>query len=238
VVNARQDLQLAFVRTHAGLGTLLPALELQRLDAQRGQDMTGWNSAAEPAQNCPMEPVTAYTPDKPALLQRAAELSKQVSLLNARERALAELTVAPSPGGSPAPASAEAPPASRAADPAAAPAAERLLREALEAWRSAWSRGDADAYLGAYADRLSPNPKLERTAWETARRTALAHGGAVQIEITDVRVEALSTDRASTVFTQRYNSDRYSDVVVKTLLWQRIGDAWRILQETSVPAER
>ena len=45
-------------------------------------------------------------------------------------------------------------------------------------------------------------------------------------------------DSASTVFTQRYSSDRYRDVVVKTLQWQRTGEGWRIIQETTVSAER
>ncbi|OOG45056.1 TolC family outer membrane protein [Polaromonas sp. A23] len=109
VANAEQDLNIAYARTHAGLGTLLGALELSKIetDAVPGQDQ--WNEGEDASQHCPPEPVAVYVVDKGALLLRAEELVKRNALLNARERAVQEVLtpggIPFSPGGETAPAS-------------------------------------------------------------------------------------------------------------------------------------
>jgi adhesin transport system outer membrane protein len=120
VANAEQDLNIAYARTHAGLGTLLGALELSRIetDAVPGQDQ--WNEGEDASQHCPPEPVAVYVVDKGALILRAEELVKQNALLNARERAVQEVLT---PGGAPTPPGGETAPASPPASvPAPAPA--------------------------------------------------------------------------------------------------------------------
>lgn len=121
VANAEQDLNIAYARTHAGLGTLLGALELSRIetDAVPGQDQ--WNEGEDASQHCPPEPVAVYVVDKDALILRAEELVKQNALLNARERAVQEVLT---PGGTPLPPAGEpAPAAPPGSAPAPAPAA-------------------------------------------------------------------------------------------------------------------
>lgn len=100
--NAEQDLNIAYVRTHAGLGTLLSALELSKMDTGPVPGMEGWDEGEDAAQSCPVEPVTVYVVDKTALVARAAELQKQTALLNARERAMQEV-MAPNPSDASAP---------------------------------------------------------------------------------------------------------------------------------------
>jgi adhesin transport system outer membrane protein len=96
-VNAEQDLNISYARTHAGLGTLLGALELSKIETGVVPGFDQWEQGEDAAQNCPAEPVTLYAVDKPELINRAVELQKQTALLNARERALQEsITVAPS----------------------------------------------------------------------------------------------------------------------------------------------
>lgn len=90
-VNSEHDLSIAYARTQAGLGTLLGALELSKIETDPVPGMAQWNEGEDAAQSCPPEPVTVYVVDKPALLERAAELLKQTALLNARERALQEV---------------------------------------------------------------------------------------------------------------------------------------------------
>jgi len=282
VVNARQDLQLAYARTHAGQGNLLSALQLRKLDSGAEQEAAQWAAASEPAHNCPAEPVPLYTPDKAALLQRAAELSRQASVLNARERALAESSVVPLNGvaGDPrgpsalalpsaetrampsastaavvspsaAPRSATTPPptampaaaaAAAASVPAAAapsmlPASAEGLSAALDSWRKAWSAGNVDGYLSAYAPDFTPAAG-DRSSWEATRRKVLGRSTGIQVDIENLRVEMVGDDRASTVFTQRYRSAQYRDTVVKTMQWRRVGGVWRIVQESAVSAER
>lgn len=116
VANAEQDLNIAYARTHAGLGTLLGALELSKIetDAVPGQDQ--WNEGEDASQHCPPEPVAVYVVDKGALILRAEELVKQNALLNARERAVQEVLT---PGGTPLPPGGDTAPAS---PPGSAPA--------------------------------------------------------------------------------------------------------------------
>ncbi len=105
--NADQDLNIAYIRTHAGLGTLLSALELSKIDTGPVPGLAEWDEGEDAAQSCPPEPVTVYVVDKAALLGRAAELQKQTTLLNARERAMQEvMSPAPSDASGVAPAGA------------------------------------------------------------------------------------------------------------------------------------
>jgi adhesin transport system outer membrane protein len=89
--NGEQDLNIAYVRTHAGLGTLLSALELSKIETGPVPGLAQWDEGEDAAQSCPPEPVTVYVVDKAALLGRAADLQKQTALLNARERAMQEV---------------------------------------------------------------------------------------------------------------------------------------------------
>lgn len=89
--NAEHDLNIAYVRTHAGLGTLLGALELSKIETGPVPGLAQWDEGEDAAQSCPAEPVTVYVVDKAALLGRAADLQKQTALLNARERAMQEV---------------------------------------------------------------------------------------------------------------------------------------------------
>ena len=71
--NADTDLSLAYLRTYAGMGTLLEYLGLQRLDAET----PGANELAEidPAQLCPNDPIALGVPDREALNAKAAALN-------------------------------------------------------------------------------------------------------------------------------------------------------------------
>jgi adhesin transport system outer membrane protein len=101
--NAEQDLNIAYARTHAGVGTLLGALELSKIETGVVPGLDQWDQGEDAAQNCPAEPVTLYAVDKPELINRAAELQKQTALLNARERAMQETMTATPSAAAPAP---------------------------------------------------------------------------------------------------------------------------------------
>lgn len=104
VANAEQDLNISYARTHAGLGTLLAALELSRIETGPIPGLDSWSEGEDASQHCPFEPVTLYAVDKKALIERAVDLQKQTALLNARERALQEVTnpiASDAPGASP-----------------------------------------------------------------------------------------------------------------------------------------
>jgi adhesin transport system outer membrane protein len=72
-VNADTDLSLAYLRTYAGMGTLLEVLGLQRLDAETpdSRDL----AQVDPAQLCPNDPIALGQPDRDALNAKAAALN-------------------------------------------------------------------------------------------------------------------------------------------------------------------
>ena len=72
-VNAETDLTLAYLRTYAGMGTLLEFLGLQRLDAETpdSKDLVD----IDPAQLCPNDPIALDHADREALNAKAAALS-------------------------------------------------------------------------------------------------------------------------------------------------------------------
>ena len=72
-VNADTDLSLAYLRTYAGMGTLLEVLGLQRLDAETPG--AGELAVVDPAQLCPNDPIALGQPDRDALNARAAALN-------------------------------------------------------------------------------------------------------------------------------------------------------------------
>lgn len=123
LANAEQDLNIAYVRTQAGQGTLLAALELSKIETDGFPGLDQWNDDEDASQHCPPEPVSVYVVDKGALIQRAADQLKETALFNARERAVQEVyaptakPLAPA-GGRPAPVPAPVAPSAPAAPPA------------------------------------------------------------------------------------------------------------------------
>lgn len=257
VANAEQDLNISYVRTHAGLGTLLAALELSKVETGVVPGLDAWNEGEDAAQHCPIEPVTLYAVDKPALLTRAADLLKQTALLNARERAVQEVLATPATSGVPVAPTPSATPPARPATPAASvtPAEPALaptppptpepasspddvnyseLRRALQSWRAAWSQRNVDVYLEFYAPNFVPATGGDREAWKDKRRAFLARASDIVVEIADLAVNVTDATHATMVFKQTYRSAHYQDVVTKTLQWVRVGDRWLITRESSV----
>jgi adhesin transport system outer membrane protein len=249
VANAEQDLNISYARTHAGLGTLLAALELSKMDTGAVPGLDQWNEGEDAAQHCPAEPVTLYAVDKPALVSRAADLLKQTALLNARERALQEVLAASAAPAAPektatpvAPAAPEktaapvAPVQAPTQEPASSPDDVNYseLRRALQSWRAAWSKRDVDAYLAFYAPNFVPATGADLNAWKDKRREFLGRAADIVVEIADLTVTLTDATHASMVFKQTYRSANYQDVVTKTLQWVRVGERWLITRESSV----
>lgn len=125
-INADTDLTLAYLRTYAGMGTLLEYLGLQRLDAE----MPKRNELAD-------VDATALCPNEPIML---SQTDRQA--LDARAMALLESNRQAPPGGVL---------STVAANPAEADVASRVM-----AWAAAWSARDYKRYADFYAAGYSP----------------------------------------------------------------------------------
>lgn len=233
LVNARYDLETAYVRTQAGVGNLLRAMSLSSLDS--GEQLREIGGNGEGPQACPPEAVAMVTIDKDALTQRA--------LQNVARNPLPPLAPAPAEAAPAAPAvvppaalpAAPAAPAASApaAAPTVAPHVDGQVRSALESWRSAWARRDATAYLASYGAEFVPLHGVRREAWEEKRREVLARSADVTVTLDDVQVSAPAADRAVTTFIQDYRSASFQDRVRKTLRWRLANGQWVIVRETT-----
>jgi len=131
----------------------------------------------------------------------------------------------------------QGPPAKSAAAPATA-GAERLSADEtggfLEAWAKAWSDQRADDYLRFYAGDFEVPEGMTRSDWERLRRDKLAAPDFIKVSIT-LLDSSTSEQGADVTFSQSYESDRFSDVVTKTLTLTREMGEWKILRETTTP---
>jgi tetratricopeptide (TPR) repeat protein len=105
----------------------------------------------------------------------------------------------------------------------------------VESWRSAWADQNADAYLSFYGSTFKFSTRYKtHSAWEKSRRGTLARASFIEVVTQDLDINMEGDDRAQVTFRQMYRSDRFQDLVRKTLTLQKVDTAWRIVQETSV----
>ncbi len=195
-------------------GSAPEPVERAALDASAVETPTSDQSAAASAPAAPTgDPVPAEPVTEP----------KTDATASTGEAALA----ATAPPG--APVDPEPPPA------AAQPQLESVLAQLVGEWAAAWSSQDPARYLAFYAEDFVPDRGFSRSAWERQRRQRLRAPQFVQIDIENIQVLETGSDTPRTVFTQRYESDTFSDQVTKSLTWGRSDASWRIISERSAP---
>jgi outer membrane protein, adhesin transport system len=206
-VNADTDLSLAYLRTYAGMGTLLEYLGLQKLDTRTPE--ANELSQTDASQLCPNEPVDVYAPNHDAL--------------NARAMAQLETKVA------------SAPLAPVAAAPLVPATAETTLISQVKSWAEAWSAKNYADYAAFYAPTFTPDGGLNREDWAQLRRSRISTRDNIRVEVHDLKVRMDGKDRAFVDFRQTYYSNQYRDTTQKTLEMILVGGKWLINRESSVP---
>jgi len=102
---------------------------------------------------------------------------------------------------------------------------------ALNAWVDVWSSQDVDAYLASYALEFVPPKKLSRKTWEAQRKNRLESPQYIKVDLSAKNIVITEEGKARVTFTQRYQSDTYSDRVKKELLMVKSGGKWLIARE-------
>ena len=113
--------------------------------------------------------------------------------------------------------------------PAAAP--EEQVLAAVRAWSEAWSSQQLDAYLASYSTDFRPSGGMSRPAWQAQRRARIGDKSFIRVSLDGVEVSFQGPVQATVEFTQRYESDSYSDTVVKRLVMSLEEGEWTILRE-------
>ena len=213
-INADSDLTLAYLRTYAGMGTLLEFLGLQKLETEMpAGDLT----QVDASQLCPSEPVVNNVSNRAAL--------------NARAEALLE-GLKPQGG---LPTALSLPDRGLPVPEVLLTGTEGEITTQMKSWVSAWMAKDFTAYSGFYAPSFTPDGGLSREDWAQLRRTRLSTRQNIVIEMKDMKVRLDGKERAVVDFRQVYQSDIYRDTIQKTLEMVKLNGKWLINKETSVP---
>lgn len=222
LVGAQHDLSAAYVRTQASMGKLLSALGVSRVAQEDAPLPADWAAGDESAQ-CPAEAPVLYVANKEALDQRADALvlegvAEQKAVYEEAVKA-ASLSTEPQ---------AEAKPIM---------AADSEVGASLQSWASAWRGLDHAAYVARYAPSFTPAKGGTHESWVAERKRVFSRARDVSLDISDIKVRVKDDTHASTTFRQAYSSRSYSDVVLKTLEWEKIDGQWLIISEVAYPIQ-
>lgn len=211
-VNAETDLSLGYLRTYAGMGTMLETLGLQKLDSRDPErDELAQVDAGE---LCPADAVAVAASDRSALDARAMAMLETKPTLAPAMPLPTAVPAAPAPGG---------------------PGPENELIAQVKSWAAAWSARQYADYAGFYAPTFTPDGGLSREDWAQLRRSRLTGREPIEVELQDIQVKMEGSDRARVEFTQVYHSRVYNDTTRKTLEMIKVDGKWRINRESSTP---
>ena len=116
---------------------------------------------------------------------------------------------------------------------AAARVAEQQRNDALTLvtiWAKAWSNKDVKTYLAQYGADFQPPKAQTRKQWAEERRARIEEKGRISVDIDSPKV-TIKGDTAIVRFRQSYKSDNLKINASKTLVLNRQGNRWAIVQE-------
>jgi hypothetical protein len=113
------------------------------------------------------------------------------------------------------------------------PATVAAVRDALQAWRSAWEHRRLEDYLVHYSRRFAPQFDPVVAHWRARKRQLFARARSITVQVVSPSI-FLSDNGATAImlFEQHYRSDTTTADDVKALRWQREAGAWKITTET------
>ena len=203
---AAADLDIATVRSYAGMGTLVSALGLARADTKAlAPESESWAAGEDAAGRCPMAATDIASTSKDDL--------------DARARAIATPAKAPPAVVTPTPIPADKTPAGLA---------EQRLRD----WAAAWMSKDINRYYTFYSPNFGPM-KRDKAGWQAERNRLVTKQGEISVVLDNIKATQISPTRVETAFDQTYRSYNYNDKMSKTLTWELRGSEWLIVKETN-----
>jgi adhesin transport system outer membrane protein len=210
------DRDVAVVRTHAAMGTLVAALGLSRADTESlAPESAGWDAGGDAAGRCPLAPT------------ELASMSRADLDAKARAMMVAAPTAPSAQPATPAPAAPVVAPTAPVALAPTAPAEQRLRD-----WAVAWSAKDLSRYYGFYSPEFGPI-KADKAKWQAERKRMLGKPGEISVQVGNVQAKALSATWVETAFDQTYRSANFSDTMRKSITWELRDGEWLILSETN-----
>ncbi len=112
---------------------------------------------------------------------------------------------------------------------------ESSIRDRIDAWTSAWTAGNFDAYRALYTTDFQPAKGRSTADWEAERRQRVTQAQSPRIRIDNLTTRSSDTSRVVVRFTQHYSAAQYKDTVKKQLEWVKADGQWKIARETVLP---
>ena len=111
---------------------------------------------------------------------------------------------------------------------------ESIINSKLLHWINAWENRNTPLYLSFYSKSFK-DPKKSRSLWESHRRKSLEEKINISVQISNIKIYTLSKNIIRVTFVQRFKSNKFSDIGLKELVWEKGTDGWKIIKETWKP---
>lgn len=109
------------------------------------------------------------------------------------------------------------------------------IHDLLQAWASAWSEQESDAYFAFYAGSFLADDGMSWADWRNERLGKIIGEANVDVSVYGAEAQVVGTDSVAVRFTERYRADSGTTVTRKEMLLIREGDVWSIRRERQIP---
>ncbi len=109
-----------------------------------------------------------------------------------------------------------------------------IVTSKLFNWVKAWQERNVPLYLSFYSKRFR-DPKKSYSKWETGRRKSIEKALGISIKLSNIKALVLKKNTIKISFVQRYKSNKFSDIGIKELIWEKDKKSWKITKETWKP---
>ena len=110
----------------------------------------------------------------------------------------------------------------------------KQVTDKFAGWLKAWEHQDVNTYLSFYSDKFKTQ-EGSRAKWRNTRHRALKANKNLSIQVSNIQT-CQKKNIIELNFIQRFNSNKYSDVGIKELVWIKTRGDWKILKETWMPS--
>ncbi|MEO5352116.1 MAG: nuclear transport factor 2 family protein [Magnetococcus sp. XQGC-1] len=105
------------------------------------------------------------------------------------------------------------------------------MRILVKEWADAWTRQDAQAFLGFYSENFLPEHNWNRVEWQEAYMTLLNPATRVRVTLGDLAIELETAEQATAFVRLEFASAGERWEKRKTLQLRKEQKQWRIVSE-------
>ena len=109
-----------------------------------------------------------------------------------------------------------------------------VILNTITTWADAWSRQDLPVYLSHYSNSYLPEGGISYQQWLQMRTSRLQRQGRIKVEVSEAKIGLLEKNRVQVKFQQNYQSESFSDQIVKSINFVNESGGWKILTERSL----